>query len=90
MTCPNCGKRSVSEFTFKGEFKDRPASDSDFSEWTDYVYFRENNMGRQVEWWYHRGGCQSWFLVERDTTNNTDHQSFWYKDFNRKSKIGGK
>lgn len=90
LTCPNCGKRSVSEFTFKSEFKDRPASDADFTEWADYVYFRENNRGRQTEWWYHRRGCQSWFLVERDTTRNTDHQSFWLKDFNRNSKIGDK
>ena len=80
LNCPNCGKRAVSEFTFKSELKTRPAADADFSEWTDYVYFRENNMGPQTEWWFHSSGCQSWFLVERDTTNNTDHRSFWYND----------
>ena len=26
----------------------------------------------------------SWFLVERDTTNNTDHKSFWYKNLKQK------
>ena len=86
LNCPNCGKRAVSEFTFKSEFKNRPSAESEFSEWTDYVYFRENNMGRQIEWWYHRSGCQSWFLAERDTLNNSDHKSFWYGDLGQHSK----
>ena len=86
LNCPNCGKRAVSEFTFKSEFKNRPAKDAEFSEWTDYVYFRENNMGCQIEWWYHRNGCQSWFLAERDTLNNSDHKSFWYGDLEENSK----
>ena len=86
LNCPNCGKRAVSEFTFKSEFKSRPATDAEFSKWTDYVYFRENNMGHQIEWWYHRNGCQSWFLAERDTLNNSDHKSFWYGDLEENSK----
>ena len=49
LNCPNCGKRAVSDFTFKSEFKNRPAADAEFSEWTDYVFFRENNMGPQIE-----------------------------------------
>ncbi|MBC8259399.1 MAG: sarcosine oxidase subunit delta [SAR324 cluster bacterium] len=85
LNCPNCGKRAVSEFAFKSEFKTRPAADADFSKWADYVYFRENNMGQQKEWWYHRSGCQSWFLAERDTTNNSDHRSFWYNDLDQNS-----
>ena len=44
-----------------------------------YVYFRKNTIGEQIEWWYHKSGCQSWFIVERDTTNNIKHKSFWYK-----------
>jgi sarcosine oxidase delta subunit len=24
----------------------------------------------QREWWYHRLGCEAWFLAERDTTTN--------------------
>lgn len=83
LNCPNCGKRSVSEFSFKSELKNRPSANAKFDEWADYVYFRENKMGKQIEWWYHRSGCQSWFLAERDTKNNTDHISFWYKDLNK-------
>ncbi|MDP6431015.1 MAG: sarcosine oxidase subunit delta [SAR324 cluster bacterium] len=85
LNCPNCGKRAVSEFTFRSEYLKRPAPDADFSVWADYVYFRENNMGHQTEWWYHRSGCQSWFLAERDTTNNTDHRSFWYHELEKNS-----
>jgi len=86
LNCPNCGKRAVSEFTFKSEFKNRPAAEAEFSEWTDYVYFRENNMGRQIEWWYHRSGCQSWFLAERDTLKNSDLIRIWYVDLGQHSK----
>jgi sarcosine oxidase delta subunit len=43
-------------------------------------------MGRQIEWWHHRSGCQSWFLAERDTLNNTDHRSFWYGVLEQNSK----
>ena len=80
LNCPNCGKRAVSEFTFRSEYLKRPTPDANFSVWADYVYFRKNKMGHQTEWWYHRSGCQSWFLEERDTTNNTDHRSFWYHE----------
>ncbi len=80
LTCPNCGKRPVQEFAFKSEFRPRPEPDAPFSDWGDYVYHRTNQKGTQVEWWFHRSGCQSWFLVERDTTCNTQHRSFWYRD----------
>ena len=63
---------------------ERPEADADFKEWGDYIFLRENKKGTQTEWWFHRSGCQSWFLVERDTTNNTDHKSFWYKDMKQK------
>ena len=80
LNCPNCGKRAVSEFTFKSEFKNRPAADADFSEWTDFVYLCDNNMGRQIEWWHHRSGCRRWFFVERDTFNNSDSIILWDGD----------
>lgn len=80
LTCPNCGKRPVTEFAFRHEYLTRPAADANFAAWADYVYFRHNRQGQQVEWWYHRSGCQSWFLAERDTTDNTQHRSFWRQD----------
>lgn len=40
------------------------------ADWTDYLYQRQNLMGVQVEWWYHRAGCGLWFLAERDRRSN--------------------
>lgn len=82
LTCPNCGKRHVGEFTFRGFYKPRPQQSADFVAWADYVFFQPNRMGKQKEWWYHASGCQRWFVVERDSTNNTDHQSVWFDDRN--------
>ena len=72
LTCPNCGDRNVSEFRFNGEYHPRPADPAACSdaEWTDYLFVRDNVMGTQTEWWYHRDGCESWFLAERHTKTN--------------------
>ena len=80
LECPNCGKRAVSEFTFRGELTSRPDARADFSAWTDYVFMRDNKRGEQAEWWYHRGGCKRWFMANRDTNDNTQQQCFWFKD----------
>jgi heterotetrameric sarcosine oxidase delta subunit len=42
LNCPNCGKRAVSEFSFKCEYMERPEADADFKEWGDYIFLREN------------------------------------------------
>ena len=83
LQCPNCGKRPVGEFAFKGEYKRRPTQADPFEAWTDYVFMAENRQGAQIEWWQHRSGCQRWFLVERDTTDNTAHKSFWFEERER-------
>ena len=83
LDCPNCGKRPVTEFAFRGEYKRRPLQQDPFEAWTDYVFMAENRRGSQVEWWQHRSGCQRWFLVERDTTSNIDHRSFWFEEHDR-------
>jgi sarcosine oxidase subunit delta len=80
LSCPNCGKRNVSEFSYRGEYKSRPDQGAPFDAWVDYVYMKSNERGTQTEWWYHRSGCRRWFLVERDTTCNTDHRSYWFDD----------
>jgi sarcosine oxidase subunit delta len=80
LDCPNCGKRPATEFAFRGEYKKRPSQDEPFEAWTDYVFMAQNRRGSQIEWWQHRSGCQRWFLVRRDTTNNTDNESFWFEE----------
>ena len=70
LSCPNCGPRDVNEFAYSGEVTTRPAETPDLRALTDYVYFRRNVAGVQREWWYHRFGCEVWFLAERDTRTN--------------------
>lgn len=72
INCPNCGPRNVQEFRFGGEVKPRPSAphETDDDVWSDYIFMKSNRLGTQQEWWYHRAGCQQWFLAERDTGNN--------------------
>ena len=70
LECPHCGRRDVNEFRYQGEVTRRPPFDPSLRDLADYVYFRDNVAGVQREWWYHRNGCGTWFLAERDTRTN--------------------
>jgi sarcosine oxidase subunit delta len=70
LDCPSCGPRSVDEFGYQGEVTRRPQDKPSLRELTEYVYFRDNVAGVQREWWYHRVGCGTWFVAERDTRTN--------------------
>ena len=70
VPCPRCGPRDVNEFSCAGEVTTRPKSAPTLRELQTYVHFRRNVAGVQREWWYHRFGCQTWFLAERDTRTN--------------------
>jgi heterotetrameric sarcosine oxidase delta subunit len=70
LTCPHCGVREVTDFAYGGETSTRPATQPTERELGAYVYFRRNVAGVQREWWFHRSGCRSWFLAERDTRSN--------------------
>src|SRR3954462_13908337 len=70
LECPNCGLREVTEFRYRGEVPRRPPPDPTLRALADYVYFRDNVAGVQREWWYHRIGCGTWFVAERDTRTN--------------------
>lgn len=68
LPCPNCGLRNLNEFRYGGEVRQRPrGEDITPSEWVEYVYFRDNRLSLQREWWYHREGCRRWFIAERHT-----------------------
>ena len=70
VPCPNCGPRDVGDFAYAGEVLTRPTTTPSLRELTSYLYFRENVAGVQREWWYHRLGCETWFVAERDTRTN--------------------
>lgn len=69
ITCPVCGPRSETEFTYGG---DATAPMPNLNEagagpWLDYVFFRDNPRGAHREYWHHNQGCRQWLVVERDT-----------------------
>jgi heterotetrameric sarcosine oxidase delta subunit len=70
LSCPNCGDREVTDFQYGGEVVPRPRERPERRALAGYNYFRRNVAGVQREWWYHRAGCRTWFLAERDTTTN--------------------
>ena len=72
ISCPWCGPREESEFSYGGEAhivrpKD-PDALSDL-EWADYLFMRNNPSGRYLERWLHAAGCRRWFNAERDTVS---------------------
>jgi sarcosine oxidase subunit delta len=76
ISCPNCGPRPVTEFRYGGERRVSPQT-SDHREWAHYLYARSNKLGVQSEWWYHRLGCQRWFLAQRHTLTNEVLDTHW-------------
>ena len=72
ITCPICGKRNGYEFRYGGEeLGPRPDDQALTREtWCDYVHMRAHRAGPRKEWWFHRDGCHTWFLIWRDTRTN--------------------
>ena len=85
LPCPNCGTRSVYEFTYGGELRTRPRVDAPAAEWVRYVYWKENTTGVAREWWFHRQGCRLWFVAERNATTNEVRDSYFYERSRAKS-----
>ena len=70
ISCPWCGQRDESEFSYGGEAHIvRPLDPDTLSdqEWADYLFFRTNPKGPHREQWLHSSGCRKWFYVVRDT-----------------------
>ena len=70
ISCPHCGPRDVTEFTYGGDAGVRrpvnPQSISD-EEWAAYVFLRDNPRGEHTELWQHNFGCRRWITVTRNT-----------------------
>ena len=77
LPCPNCGERSVYEFRFGGEIKQRPALDAPIEQWADYRFNRVNAAGVQTEWWFHSSGCRQWLQAVRNTVSNEVLQTYF-------------
>ena len=73
ITCPFCGPRSETEFTYGGPAVERrPDAPQELSdeEWVAYLTVVPNPMGPVRERWWHAKGCGAWLLVERDTVTH--------------------
>lgn len=69
IPCPNCGPRAENEFTYGGPKTTLPKLDgsTDATEWQQAVHQCTNINGQHTELWYHTSGCETWFVVERNT-----------------------
>ena len=78
IKCPYCGKRSQKEFYYGGDATvKRPQLGKEISnkEWDDFVYFRNNPIGKHIEFWHHVAGCRQLFKVSRDTASHEIHKT---------------
>jgi sarcosine oxidase subunit delta len=79
LTCPYCGPRDETEFSYGGEAGIvRPANSRMLAdeEWADYLFMRRNPRGIWVELWSHTAGCRRWLAVERDTYTSRVYSSW--------------
>jgi heterotetrameric sarcosine oxidase delta subunit len=68
ITCPHCGPRDHTEFSYGGDATvKRPADGASVETWFEYVYLRDNPRGPHKELWQHVQGCRAWLEVTRDT-----------------------
>jgi heterotetrameric sarcosine oxidase delta subunit len=70
ITCPHCGARDETEFTYGGQaglpYPEDPDALTDEA-WGAYLFVRANPRGPFAERWCHTSGCRRWFDVVRDT-----------------------
>ncbi|MDH3196175.1 MAG: sarcosine oxidase subunit delta [Hyphomicrobiales bacterium] len=73
ITCPHCGERDLSEFSYGGEAHiSRPQWRDDMSdaEWAQFLFMRSNPKGVFAERWNHAAGCRRWFNMLRNTATD--------------------
>lgn len=90
LSCPWCGPRAESEFTYGGEANIvRPRDSESISdrEWGEYLFMRDNTKGEHLEQWFHAFGCRRWFIAQRNTV--TYRFSGFYKIGEQPQQGGG-
>lgn len=65
IDCPQCGRRSVHEFSY-GEVPDPPAGLDSQARNLDRAFYKSNPDGPATERWFHSFGCRRWLTLERD------------------------
>ena len=72
FTCPFCGPRDETEFTFgaeAGKTRPEPAAEVSADAWARFLHFGDNPRGATREIWLH-STCGEFFLMERDTVSH--------------------
>lgn len=70
ITCPFCGPRDSSEFTYLGDATQKrpdPEGPDAQKKFYELVYLRDNPAGKHTDLWHHIFGCRCWLRVTRDT-----------------------
>lgn len=75
MICPLNGPRNISEFSYGGEVKLRPAPGAGADAVADYVFLKENLPGVAREWWFHMP-TSYWFIAERNLATDEIVRTF--------------
>ncbi len=73
ITCPYCGERDQSEFSYGGEVRaPRPTDSERLSDeaWAEFVFMRANPKGVLAERWVHSAGCRRFFRMLRNTATD--------------------
>jgi len=74
ITCPHCGEREESEFSYGGEaHKARPEGgglEMDDKTWAEWTFMHKSPKGWFYERWNHAGGCRRWFNCVRHTVSS--------------------
>ena len=83
ISCPWCGVRDETEFTFGGEsYVVRPPQPDAVSDqrWAAYLFLRANPKGLHHERWQHSRGCRQWFNMVRHTVTHEIHQVYTMRE----------
>ena len=70
ISCPHCGPRNDSEFSYLGGPRDRPDPGATKEQWRRYLYSETNTAGWVTEQWLHGSGCRRLLIVERNTVTH--------------------
>ncbi|MGH6717794.1 MAG: sarcosine oxidase subunit delta [Alphaproteobacteria bacterium] len=73
ISCPWCGPRDETEFTYGGEahiVRPEAPDELDDGQFAEYLFMRANPKGVHAERWVHAAGCRRWFNVLRSTVSH--------------------
>ncbi len=68
ISCPYCGERDESEFSYGGPSAKYPAMNSSTSieKWHRTIHLPGSSQKVLREYWYHESGCEQWIEINRD------------------------